>query len=89
MEYVEKLVNSTMETSFMAGAEVACEALVERMYLAKTKVNIKGEGGCIQGGLYIINCKNYSLWPFLIAKTIPYGHSLLQKLFLWEIYVRY
>ncbi|KAG8249028.1 hypothetical protein J6590_029378 [Homalodisca vitripennis] len=38
MEYVEKLVNSATETSFLAGAETACNALSERLYSAKTVV---------------------------------------------------
>ncbi|XP_054262161.1 uncharacterized protein LOC128986077 isoform X2 [Macrosteles quadrilineatus] len=38
MEYVEKLVISATETSYLAGAETACEALSERLHSAKTKV---------------------------------------------------
>ncbi|XP_046665486.1 uncharacterized protein LOC124357603 isoform X2 [Homalodisca vitripennis] len=39
MEYVEKLVNSATETSFLAGAETACNALSERLYSAKTVID--------------------------------------------------
>lgn len=41
MDYVEKLVTSTTETSFLAGAETACTTLSERLHSAKIMVKYK------------------------------------------------
>lgn len=38
MDYVEKLVTSTTETSFLAGAETACTTLSERLHAAQIMV---------------------------------------------------
>lgn len=39
MESVEKLVNSTTETAFLAGTDYMCTALCERLYSAQKEIN--------------------------------------------------
>lgn len=41
MDYVEKLVTSTTETSFLAGAETVCTTLSERLHAAQIMVKYK------------------------------------------------
>lgn len=39
METVEKVVNSTTEAAFLAGADYMCTALCERLYSAQKEIN--------------------------------------------------
>lgn len=43
MDYVEKVVNSTAETSFLAGSEAVSQVLVEHFYSAATLVSMLGK----------------------------------------------